>query len=350
MLEGSGFQVISASDGYAALQLLRSTHKLPSVIVSDVMMPTIDGYELLHSVRQEKEWLEIPFIFLTAQTEEQQIRQGMVAGVDDYLIKPFSPEHLIAAIDSKLRRRAQLAQTRAMQIGKVKHDILNILNHEMRTPLTPVVAYADMLNADIDAMSRDELKQFVQGIQLGAARLRQLVEDFILLVELQTGSAAEQHERHKSLIHDYEELLRSVTDLIHDKAAAKEVAVYVEIQDPVSPMVGSPIYVQNAIMRLVDNAVKFSETPGSHVLIVVHSDAANVCFDVIDHGRGIPQEELGQIFDMFYQINRQHFEDQGTGSGLAIVRGIMAMHDGEVLVQSTLGQGSTFTLCFPAAT
>lgn len=348
VLEAAGFEILSASDGSEALQILQDATRLPNVIVSDVQMPFIDGYELLHRVRQEPDWLEIPFIFLTAYTDQQEVRKGMVAGVDDYLTKPFTPEMLIDTINGKLRRHNQLAQARSLQIKHIKHDILNILNHEFRTPLTPIVAYSDMLNSNVDQMTREELTLYIAEIQTGTRRLRQLIEDFMLLVELETGSAHEAFQSELTPIDNLTTILETVQLFKTEDALNLKIALSVEPLPDYFPIFNAaPTYLQGAVMRLVDNAIKFTDHPARSITVSARANERFAMISVTDEGRGIPPTDTEAIFDPFYQINRKHYEDQGTGSGLPIVRGIMALHGGHVGVESTHGEGSTFTLYFP---
>ncbi len=347
VLDSVEIQVLQASNGREALQVLKTSAVMPGVIVSDIGMPLMNGYELLENVRKERDWLEIPFIFLTALADEQEIRRGMIAGVDDYLTKPFTPETLVDAIRAKLRRREQLIAARAAQISKIKHDILGIFNHEFRTPLTPVVAYSEMLTRDTEGMSPEELRDFIRGIQQGTAQLRRLVEDFILLVELESGNAKDEYESRKREINDIRPFFEVAQLMLAEAAAEKQLIMELEAPDWIPPFEGDPTYVQGALIRLLDNAIKFTDDFGCKVSVSAESDMQNIIIHIRDAGRGIPATELQNIFDPFYQVNREHFEDKGTGSGLAIVRGIMLLHGGAIHVASTPGQGSIFSLYFP---
>lgn len=349
ILELEHFEVVTASSGKEGLEILRSTGTVPDVIVSDIMMPVMDGYQFLNVVRSELSWLEIPFIFLTAKAERADENLGKELGADDYVTKPFEPQDLVIAIKAKLRRRDQLNRIRGEQILKIKRDILTILHHEFNTPLTYVVAYNDMLQNSVepDRLTPDTLRQYLEGIDAGATRLRRLVEDFILLVELETGEAAESFMFHKQPISDYHQLVAS---LIHDyKAivAAQNQVLTMEINPNTPPISGHREYLLKILRCLLDNAVKFGAT-GNHITLRVWPDEQYVHIEVSDQGRGIPEHELPHIFEPFYQIDREHFEDQGSGTGLAIVQRIMKLHSGEVAVESVVGRGSCFSLIFPA--
>jgi len=348
VLENEGFSVLSACDGRDALRILRTSLIVPQVIVSDVGMPNMDGYALLDEVRKVREWVEIPFIFLSALTDERQIRRGMAAGGDDYLTKPFTPDTLIAAIHAKLRRQAQISQAQSAAIKRVKQDLLTLFNHEFRTPLTPVVAYADLLNRDLGHVPEEKLRQYVQGIRQGAERMWRLIENLLLLVDLETGMALYEYETRRIRIDFVEDLLRAAADPVRHLSDEKEITLVNDLDAQTIPaFFADPVYLTGALSRLIENAVKFTDAPNRIVTMHVQNDASSIFFIIEDEGRGIAQDQLQHIFEMFYQIDRRQYEDQGIGAGLAIVRGIMNLHGGRVMVESTVGKGSRFTLALP---
>lgn len=348
ILEIDGYEVYTAENGLEALEILRSAPVAPDLILSDIMMPHMTGTELLEAVRQEARWLSIPFIFLTARGEKADIHLAKEMGVEDYIIKPYDPVDLLIAIRSRLRRKEEIEALHNSAMMQMKRNILTILNHEFRTPLTFVVAYADMLNTPTPQQLGDaEMLSFLKGISSGADRLRCLIENFILLVELETGEARETFEWRKQPITDVRPLLENARAQVFEQEGVYHVCE-VNIADNLRPFIGDEDYLLRAVVHLLNNAVKFSpaEQP---VYLSAYSEGDYVFIRVQDGGRGIPPEEIEQIWSSFYQVNRAFYEDQGAGSGLAIVRRVTELHGGEVLVETEVGVGSTFTLRLPAA-
>ncbi|HEX2618599.1 MAG TPA: ATP-binding protein, partial [Phototrophicaceae bacterium] len=326
--------------------LQRESETLPDLILSDIMMPQMDGLEFLRRIRQQDKWVKIPFIFLTARGEKTDIQQGKVMGVDDYLIKPYDADDLLLTVESKLRRHQKISQVQEGQIQELKRNILTILNHEFRTPLTLVVAYADMLKGyDSDAMSKIELMEFLKGVNSGAERLRRLIENFILLVELETGDAERTYQWRKHEMNVLEDIVRSA----HRQAISDETRPRVfefKLAENLPAFTGDHEYLVIALRELIDNAIKFSARDQT-ITIGTSVEDNFVCIWVKDEGRGIPETEQANIWNNFYQINREHFEDQGTGTGLALVRGIARLHQGKTRLVSKADQGSCFTLMLP---
>lgn len=346
ILELDGYDVLSAENGMQALNLLRNTPVPPDLIVSDIMMPMIDGLQLLQAVRKEPKWLAIPFIFLTAKSEKTDMQRGKILGVDDYLVKPFDGEELLIAVESRLRRHQALSSAQADNVNNVKRNILTILNHEFRTPLTFIVAYADMLNVDApNELSEDELLSFLKGVGSGASRLRRLVENFILLVELETGDADRTFEWRRNAISDVHELLQGAIDR-GVRAQEPERECLIEVQPGIPRFIADREYLQIALVQYLNNALKFSP-PETPIVVGAHVEANELVLWVQDYGRGISEDKLNAIWDAFFQVDRDQHEDQGTGSGLAIARGIARLHGGRVAVESRVNAGSVFSLIIP---
>jgi two-component system sensor histidine kinase/response regulator len=351
VLELDGYEVVTAENGAQALAQLRSGHPLPELIVSDIMMPVMSGIELLKEVRKNPDWIAIPFIFLTARSEKADVQRSKLLGVDDYLIKPFDVSDLLIAIEARLNRIRAINSAVNSAMVDLKQRILTILHHEFRTPLTFIVAYADMLNnADTHALSSEEMLTFLKGVNTGAARLRRLIENFIQLVEMETGDARRNYQARRTVIEDLPKLIQEAAREVFTPEVKHTLTMDVEGKLPA--FLGDPDYLRSAVIHLLDNAIKFSPeaplvTVGARAAQLPRRGALGVEIWVRDFGRGIAPAELNRIWESFYQIDRAAFEDQGTGTGLAIVRAVAELHGGEVGVQSAPGAGSTFSLFLP---
>jgi two-component system sensor histidine kinase/response regulator len=347
LLEVSGYRVLMAGDAVQALALLQHNH--PDLIVSDIMMPGMDGYELYEQVRLRPDLLDTPFVFVTARGEKADIRRGKELGADDYITKPFEEEDLLVVVRAKLARRQALKQQREDQFGELKRTIVATLSHEFRTPLTYVINYSEMLGSQEGQIDPDDFRQFMQGIRRGAERLHRLVLDFITLVELETGEAESTYQLRRRVIDDISPWLRTVVRRHQEAAEARHLRLEIDVPDGLPPVLADEVYLANAIGRLLDNAVKFSKPTSERIRVWAEADGTSLRLSVEDQGVGIRQEELVSLFALFRQIDRPKQEQQGTGSGLAICKGIVEIHGGEVEVASVYGVGSTFTIQLPLA-
>ena len=359
MLELAGYRVLTACHGQEALQVLE-THPQPDLIISDIMMPRMNGYEFYEAVRARPEWVAIPFIFLTALGEKSDVRLGKQLGADDYIVKPFDEEDLLVVVTAKLRRSAQLQAAQDQQVSSLKRSILTMLNHEFRTPLTLVTSYTEMISESGGKTDTAEFEEFLRGIRKGSDRLRRLVEDFIFLVELESGEARKVYEWRRTLVTDLRALIEAAVAPYRSVAASRGLGLVVDVPQGLPPLLADVEYLEDAVRRLLDNACKFSQrgvirvTAGLRQAVPTGAGEAEgqrdwVSIAVSDQGIGIAAEELPRIFEAFYQSNREKLEQQGSGSGLAIVKGIVEMHGGQVEVESQPGVGSTFTIVLPVA-
>ncbi|MGD8821804.1 MAG: hybrid sensor histidine kinase/response regulator [Anaerolineales bacterium] len=345
LLELNGYATIAAENGAEALKALDRTK--PDLIISDVMMPELDGYGLHSEVRARPEWLDIPFIFLTALGQRDDVRRGKEMGVDEYIVKPFDEADILIAVRAKLERWKKVRRHQEEESAELKRKIISSLSHEFRTPLTYVLNYAEMLQEETVDPTSDDFSLFLHGIRKGALRLNKLVMDFLLLVELETGEAQEIYLHRRREIEETSAWLRVIAGYYQDRAAERDLELVVDVPDGLPTLVADETYLSDAIGRLLDNAIKFSTKSSDMVRYSasVVDDVFKICIE--DQGIGIRSSEIDSLFNVFHQIDRAQLEQQGTGSGLAISNGIVTLHGGSIDVQSEYGQGSVFTVSIP---
>lgn len=348
ILELDGYSVLMAENGLAGLDLLNTLPSPPNLIVSDIMMPKMDGIQFLKAVRKEERWFSIPFIFLTAKGEKSDQQRGMKLGVDDYIVKPYDPSDLLVKIEARLKRYENLTNAHKTGMASLKRQILTMLNHEFRTPLTFVVAYADLLNNPGDQkLTEEQVRQYLKGITAGADRLRNLIENFITLVEIETEEAQQTYVWRKGPVANVEDIFKDARERVKPLETRNHPCTVV-VEPDIPIFFGDAEYLTVAITQYLSNAAKFSEE-GSPISMGAYTRDKQVVFWVKDQGRGIPAREHEKIWQSFYQIDRVTNEDQGAGAGLAIVKGIAQLHGGSVSVESQPEQGSTFQMAIPIA-
>lgn len=338
-------QVLKASNGREALNIMAQT--TPDVIVSDIMMPEMEGFEFLEQVRQKPEWRHIPFVFLSARGKEGDIRRGRLSEADLYLTKPFSATVLADLVQTQLARSFERQERREQALEQLKKNMMQVLNHEFRTPLTYVTAYYDMLESSLNGRN---YREHLRGIQAGCLRLTMLVGDLVLLVGLRSGSTAEQFQQKATRIDDVNIILQSAIENKQALAKDRRVEIHFEALEAAAAILAEPSLLQIAFERLLDNSIKFSRPLASQtspiwVQTELINDELHIRFR--DEGLGIPPSMHQQIFDLFVQHNRSLMEQQGTGIGLTIVRGLVELHHGRIELTSEEKKGSTFTVILP---
>jgi len=352
ILEGEGYTVFTATDGEDGLQKMDNAR--PDLIVADIMMPRMDGYAFYETVRERPEWVPIPFIFLTAKAEKEDVRRGKDLGAEEYLTKPFDPQDLVVAVRSRLKRAHAIQGVSDARFDELKRQIVNVLGHELRTPLTYVRGYTELALEDIPSLEPKNLEDFLMGIKRGADRLYRLVEDLMYLIQLDTGRVEKEFQMMYSVHPGLSTLLETAVRQHKEQAADQGVTLEAEIEPRLPPVQLCETFFAEALGRLIDNAIKCSLRETKQVTVSAHvTDDADqnpwVEIAVADQGVGIAAEHLSHIFERFRQIDREKMEQQGIGVGLSIAQELIRIHGGEITVESTLGEGSTFTIRLPVA-
>ena len=351
VLERANYEVMTALNGNEGLAVLRAAGVEPDLILSDIMMPGMDGYEFLDAVREELNWVDVPFIFLTAKTERKDQNKARVLGADDYLHKPFQIDDLISAVSSKIKLQERRKNEHDKEVQSLKNSIMTIFHHELRTPLTYVIGYSDLLQSSPDTVDPNQLRYLMGKIDKGAQRLRNLIENFIMLVELQTHNAADNFKLNFKVT-DYKQLFYTLLRDYEEITQSESLTFIVEIDPDTPAVLSNGDYLTKVMDCLLDNAVKFSEA-GDSIRFKTRrytnsKQEVFASFQVFDEGQGIAADALPKIYEPFYQATRQQNEHPGTGSGLAIAKGLVDLHQGSIHVKSELDKGSIFTVLIPA--
>lgn len=339
--------VLTASNGWEGLDLMAD--RTPDLVISDIMMPKMGGFEFLERLRKNSAWVHIPVIFLSARGTKEDIRAGRISGAELYITKPFDNEELLEMVRSQLDRTFELKFDRERRLDNLQRNIIQLLNHEFRTPLTYVTAYYEMLEDGLTNQNIENIQEYLRGIQVGAMRMTRLIDNFVRVIELRTGEAVESFNERAEPIENLPEILEAICRE-WQSGSEDEYQLQCQIPSDLPPIYGDSTYLWDIIDRLVDNAVKFSSkklVQSPKILVSAEGHEDEVHISVQDNGIGFPEHIQNQLFDLFFQHDRELMEQQGSGSGLTVVKGLVELHNGRIEVQSRVDQGSTFTVCLP---
>ncbi|MFN2183642.1 MAG: response regulator [Anaerolineae bacterium] len=345
LLQEEQYKVLQAPNGQAALALLEDDR--PDLIISDIRMPGMDGFELCERVRTNPDFVQLPFIFLTGRDERADMRRGMGLGADDYLTKPFDPDDLLTAVRVRLSRAAETQAAIARAGSGLQDQIIQSLTHEFRTPLSLVVGYTDLLESTGRQLDEDDFESVMHGLHAGSRRLVSLVEDFLLLSKLRTGTIAEEIAQEPLAAVHPDLMVQGVAEQAEGRASARKVTLTVECTAPDVTVRISREHLGEIISRLLDNAIKFSKRDGGQVTLSTRREGGFWVLGVADEGIGIREEAHAWLFEAFQQVDRSQMEQQGTGVGLTIVKGLVEAYGGQIGLESTPGIGSTFSVWLP---
>ena len=183
IFEINGYGVRVAYDGLAGWEEIQ--HQLPDVVISDVDMPELDGYQLLDRVRHDNGTETLPFILLTARTERDNIRHGMNLGADDYVTKPFSAKEILKSVETMIGKQEKYLKKQETTLRLLRKNITHSLPHELRTPLQSIIGYANLMQMDYESMERNDIKMMADMIFDSGIRLQHLAENMLTYAQIE---------------------------------------------------------------------------------------------------------------------------------------------------------------------
>ncbi len=341
-LSNEAYQVFTAENGRIGVDIAQK--ELPDLIISDVMMPEMDGYEVLKALRSNEATANIPFIFLSAKADMAHIREGMNLGADDYLPKPFSIDELLRTVSMRLAKFDAHEKRSKQELEEVRLRIASSLPHEFRTPLSGLIGFAEMLK-NYKQFDDDTVNMMIDQVRGNAERLQRLVENFLLYAQiemsiLRSGGAGKLFQADRLTI--AQEIISTSAEAVATRHKRPH-DLECNVERTVLNMMAHNL--KKVIEEIVDNAFKFSGKSTKVRLDACRTEDGYYSVVVSDTGRGMSKEDLENI-GAYTQFDRETHEQQGMGLGLTIVRRIMEGHAGTMEITSTPGQGTVVVLKF----
>jgi len=335
LLSRHGYEVITAGNGEEALQL--AAQRTPDVLLLDMMMPGMDGFQLLGEVKRREELLKVPVIFLTAAQDRDLLLRAFASGVVDYVTKPFMPEELLARVNAHVGLK--LTRDRLERVARERQELVNLVAHDLKNPLSSVLFASDILRQD--GCKPERVPRYLEMIHESAADALGYIRRYL---ETQAERAARRDEAPPSsslrdviawLVERYElqfeargqRLLASLPEA--DSAVAIDARVLRQVAENL---------VSNAMKYAPDSVVELSArqaSPGYWQLLVE------------DRGPGIPALRQRELFKPFQRLHDAN-DGNSSGLGLSLAKQIVAGHGGHLWYEDREGGGARFVLELPA--
>lgn len=345
ILEGflfrEGYHLAFAASGQDALDYVVATP--PDVILLDVMMPNMDGFEVCERLKSDKRWRHIPIILVTALGEKEDLARGFEAGADDFLHKPVGEMELRARVRSMLRIKKQYDDLQtALQL---REDMAGMIVHDMRSPLTAIQGFSELLlmsNNIPEEHQKDILK-----INSHARRLNSFLNDMLMVAKMEAG----QIILNRSPV-DVLELARPLKESYDIIAQPKKIEFVLDLPAEGRRVLLDKNLFNRVLDNLITNALKYSPPESTVILRVQYPESGNnpdaagpqVRFEVLDQGPGIPAEHRDRIFDKFEIVTLKKKGAAQIGLGLAICKMVVEAHGGSISVRANRPAGSIFTV------
>ncbi len=349
MLTKNNYHVQTAEDGMTALQMLEDCPI--DLILLDIKMPVMDGYEVCRRIKSDPDKRDIPVIFISALNDLEDIIRAFDTGGVDYITKPFKVREVMVRVESQLtlvRQRQQIENLRERDrqyyetLNTMKSQFIRAATHDLKNPLALIVGYVGLLRDEFD--KSDPRLAYINGIREGIDKMLGLVTEMLELAQMESNIELqrEQVSLHKFIERCFNEYY----------APAKSKNIKLGILLPENDVT---LFIDLKLMRrvfdnLLSNAIKYTPS-GGHIDIGGEISAESVSLFVSDTGLGIPKADIPRLFQAFYRVRqKEHMEIEGSGLGLSVVKSIVEHHDGKVIVESEPGLGSTFSVVLPTVT
>ncbi|MGE0021066.1 MAG: response regulator [Draconibacterium sp.] len=334
-LNFSDYNVLQATNGFSGIEMVKM-HK-PDIILCDIMMPEIDGYGVKQQLANDPETILIPFVFLTAVSDTDDVRKGMEMGADDYLIKPVSLNNLLGTVKSRLDKSAKLNEYLNKKIDRFKSTIIRVLPHEFLTPLNSIIGFSSIIKDNDGNLSRSEIKEFAAIIEESGNRLYKMIDNYLQYSKMLIDKEAE------AIVNEVK------TSKLINEISRKIAAIHKRPDDLVFELSESALRLEESdfeyiLEEIIGNAFKFSPV-GSPVKIATMAENDKLIITVTDNGIGFPVEHLGDI-GAFNQFNRNENEQQGAGLGLVTAMLVVQRYNGKLSIRR-LNRGTEVEIIFP---
>ena len=340
------YVVETGSNGLEALDSLQNGY-IPELIICDIMMPEMDGYQLREALRENPAWRGIGFIFLSAKASKEDIQAGKSYGVEEYLTKPVEIPALLQAVEVSLRRLNEIREAEKARNEELFRELFTRVSHEMRTPLSIITSGLSLF--ELETATSPEIKQYLNYIINGHDRILALVEKVRHMQEAQNepipyvpGSTLPVSE----IPALFNNVFKKRT--FFGRFTEKDVNFSINLDDDTTELVINPSELEMMLEEVLENAIKFSLPPRDVVVTgQVKDDSYHLVIE--DSGKGFPLESEEELFKPFFQYQREVQEQQGMGIGLAVVKSLALKNSVVLHLENSPEKHGRFCLSLPVA-
>jgi signal transduction histidine kinase len=346
ILHKEGFNISFAQDGRQALEIISEV--LPDLVLLDISMPEMDGFEVCDILKKNDITKSIPVIFLTARTETESMVHGFNLGAVDYITKPFNPQELLARVKAHLeikfsRDIIHQQNEKLKEMNTTKDKFFSIIAHDLRNPFTVLLSSCELLLLFLE-------KNDIEKVKLNAIRmLNSSKRGFLLLQNLLEWAQSQLGNTKFTPVNlMLKNLVSETSQFIENYANNKEIKIQNEVPDALQ-ITADIALLQFVIRNLLTNAIKFT-SKGGIVTIKASTNEYLTEISIFDTGIGMAKETQDKLFRIDTKVSSNGTNGEtGTGLGLILCKEFVEKHGGNIFVESELGKGSVFKFTIPVS-
>lgn len=333
-----------ANSGENALKYL--DNNTPDLILLDIMMPEMDGYEVCKKIKQNEVYKDIPVIFLTAKTDIDDVVKGFEYGAVDYIAKPFNISELKVRVRNHLnlqaaRNELKKANEKLKKINQEKDRFFSIIAHDLRSPLSGFAGLSELLVQQIRENNLDMIEKYASAMQQSSKITMELLMNLMTWSRAQTGTL-----EYKPETLSIPGIVNENVALLQNAADEKSITLTTQISDDAT-FYADKVMMGVVLRNSISNAIKFTNAGGS-VKISAEKNASEVNFSVVDDGIGMNEEMLNSLFKIDTKVRRIGTnKEPSTGLGLLLCKEFVDMHGGQISVESEEGKGTKISVSIP---
>jgi two-component system sensor histidine kinase/response regulator len=337
VLGALGHEIVPAADGVIALK--RMSVCAPDLILLDVLMPEMDGYEVCRRIKENSDWRDIPVIFLSAADDKDLIVRALNVGGVDYITKPFNHAELISRVRTQLSLKA--ARDRLKQLAEDKDELLGILAHDLKNHLGGMNMSAELMRGQVERLNDERMTRLAENILRSSSQLLSFVKEFL------ANAASDNAFVAKPGVVNFTELAAGVVKQYQESARRKDLKILTFFPPEETSVVADASALAQVLDNLISNAVKFSPLEKKIYVSVRPTDGHVECV-VRDEGPGFTEQDKTKMFRRYGRLSaRPTGGEPSSGLGLSIVRKLTRAMNGELSCESEPGQGAAFAIRLP---
>jgi two-component system sensor histidine kinase/response regulator len=334
-LKREGYTILVAEDGYQALDMIKS-HKF-DLILLDIMMPGLSGFEMLPMIRENYTLAELPIIMATAKDQSEDIVEGLRLGANDYVTKPIDFPVLLARIQIHLKLK---------NLAQLKDEFLRIASHDLKNPLSTILMSAHIVRDKVPPGTAmpEQIHNMLSFIIRRGEEMQRIVRDFLDFQAMEDGQFGLELAPT-----NLNEIAQQVVEANNEYAQSKDITLYSELDQSLPVVNADAARLSQVTQNLVGNAIKFSPK-GAVTFVRTRIEDSFVIVEICDSGPGLPEEDINKAFAKYTRLsNKPTGGESSSGLGLAICKQMIDLHRGKIGVFNNPDKGATFWYSIPLA-